>query len=201
MVISIYTIDCKILLGRVVNESVFVEKNKPWESAGAGNKPSGFTILWSSVSFLSRHRVCWEEEASLSQVPVSASGEANEENICFQRQRLHAAIRPAGQEERVLVRCATGEVSIAAPPDYPDLYAAQMQILVWWHETFKLLELSLALILEQISKFSCLYSTVPFDVWHITCFLFVMSSVCFTVFSLIHSNIINYSFPVQTNKL
>lgn len=42
---------------------------------------------------------------------MSAGGEAHEKDLCLQRQRLHAAVRPAGQEARVLVHCATGEVS------------------------------------------------------------------------------------------
>ena len=63
---------------------------------------------------LLRYWVRREAEAPLSQVPVSASGEAHEEDICFQRQRLHAAVCPAGQEARVLVCCATGEVSSSA---------------------------------------------------------------------------------------
>lgn len=62
----------------------------------------------------SRHQLYREEAASLSQVPVSAGGEAHEEDLCLQCQRLHAAVRPAGQEARVLVRCATGEVGAAS---------------------------------------------------------------------------------------
>lgn len=61
----------------------------------------------------SRQQLCGEEAASLSQVPVSAGGETHEEDLCVQRQRLHAAVRPAGQEARVLVRCAAGEVGAA----------------------------------------------------------------------------------------
>ena len=44
---------------------------------------------------------------------MSACGEAHEEDIYIQRQRLHAAVRPAGQEARVLVLSATGEVSLS----------------------------------------------------------------------------------------
>lgn len=67
------------------------------------------------------HSICridGEAEAPLSQVPVPASGEAHEEDVCFPRQRLHAAVRPAGQEARVLVRRATGEVSGSAASEH-----------------------------------------------------------------------------------
>jgi hypothetical protein len=37
-------------------------------------------------------------EAPVPQVPVSAGGPAHEEDICVQRQRLHAAVRSEGQE-------------------------------------------------------------------------------------------------------
>lgn len=63
-----------------------------------------------------RSRVWREAEAPLSQVLVSAGGEAHEEDVRFQCQRLHAAVRPAGQEARVLVRRAAGEVSESLPP-------------------------------------------------------------------------------------
>lgn len=61
-------------------------------------------------------RVHREAEAPLSQVPVSAGGEAHEEDVCFQRQCFNAAVCPAGQEARVLVCRATGKVSTSAPP-------------------------------------------------------------------------------------
>lgn len=60
-------------------------------------------------------------EAPVPQVPVSAGGPAHEEDICVQRQRLHAAVRPEGQETRVLVRCATGEVCVCAPHCSPNV--------------------------------------------------------------------------------
>lgn len=53
------------------------------------------------------------KEDPLPQVPLSAGWEAHEEDFCLQRQRLHAAVRSAGQEARVLVLCAAGKVSAA----------------------------------------------------------------------------------------
>lgn len=59
-------------------------------------------------------RVRGGKEDPLSQVPLSAGWKAHEEDFCLQRQRLHAAVRSAGQEARVLVLCATGKVSAAS---------------------------------------------------------------------------------------
>ena len=82
---------------------------------------------------VSRHRVRGESEAPFSQVPVSASGEAYEENLYLQRQRLHAAVCPAGQKAWVLVCCAAGEVSTAAPPPTNPAHSALEYRSFLWH--------------------------------------------------------------------
>ena len=70
-------------------------------------------VFLNEITFSPHTRISGETKNPLSQVPVSACGEAHEEDVYIQRQRLHAAVRPAGQEAWVLVLSATGEVSVS----------------------------------------------------------------------------------------
>lgn len=73
------------------------------------------TLLLSKITFpVPLCRVRGGKEDPLPQVPLPAGWKAHEEDFCLQRQRLHAAVRSAGQEARVLVLCATGKVSAAS---------------------------------------------------------------------------------------